>query len=148
MLEDIAVLTSGRAIFKDLGIKLENVQISDLGTAKKVKIDAENTTVVQGKGDKAEIGRLFDFLGSYVVEHFGAEEKLMKQHAYADYATHKAAHEKFLADYTALRKTLDTAGGGTAALTIKVQNWCGDWLLAHIAGTDQKLATYLGARAA
>jgi len=98
------------------------------------------------KGDKAEIGRLFDFLGSYVVEHFGAEEKLMLQHAYPDYAMHKAAHERFVADYTALKKTLD-AGAGGAALTIKVQNWCGDWLKAHIAGTDQALATFLGRKA-
>ncbi|MBS0265610.1 MAG: chaperonin GroEL [Planctomycetes bacterium] len=55
MLGDIAVLTGGKAIFKDLGIKLENVQLSDLGVAKKVHIDAENTTVVQGAGSKSEI---------------------------------------------------------------------------------------------
>jgi hemerythrin len=96
------------------------------------------------KGDKAEVGRLFDFLGAYVVEHFGAEERLMQQHAYPDYATHKAAHERFVADYLALKKSLDAAGGGGAALTIKVQNWCGDWLKAHIAGTDPLLATFLG----
>jgi chaperonin GroEL len=55
MLEDIAVLTGGRALFKDLGVKLENVTLSDLGTARKIKIDAENTTVVQGAGSKKEI---------------------------------------------------------------------------------------------
>lgn len=55
MLGDIAVLTGGKAIFKDLGIKLENVQLSDLGVAKKIKIDAENTTIVQGAGAKSEI---------------------------------------------------------------------------------------------
>jgi chaperonin GroEL len=55
MLGDLAVLTGGKAIFKDLGIKLENVQLSDLGVAKKVKIDAENTTIVQGAGAKKEI---------------------------------------------------------------------------------------------
>jgi chaperonin GroEL len=55
MLGDLAVLTGGKAIFKDLGIKLENIQLSDLGVAKKIKIDAENTTVVQGAGSKAEI---------------------------------------------------------------------------------------------
>src|SRR3954464_14159666 len=52
MLEDIAALTGGKAIFKDLGIQLENVQLSDLGRAKKVKIDAENTTITEGAGDK------------------------------------------------------------------------------------------------
>ena len=55
MLEDIAVLTGGKAIFKDLGLKLENVELSDLGVAKKIRIDSENTTVVQGSGKKAEI---------------------------------------------------------------------------------------------
>ena len=55
MLEDIAVLVGGRAIFKDLGIKLENIEMQDLGVAKKVTIDAENTTIIQGAGSKAAI---------------------------------------------------------------------------------------------
>src|SRR5437870_3132223 len=55
MLEDIATLTKGKAIFKDLGIQLENIQLSDLGRAKKVKIDAENTTITEGAGDKKSI---------------------------------------------------------------------------------------------
>jgi chaperonin GroEL len=55
MLEDLAVLTAGKAVFKDLGLKLESVTLSDLGTAKKVRIDAENTTVIQGAGKKDAI---------------------------------------------------------------------------------------------
>ncbi|MCW5720384.1 MAG: chaperonin GroEL, partial [Devosia sp.] len=55
MLEDIAVLTGGKAIFKDLGIKLEAVKLTDLGTAKKVRIDAENTTIVEGAGKDVNI---------------------------------------------------------------------------------------------
>src|SRR5438046_1406469 len=55
MLEDIATLTKGKAIFKDLGIQLENIQLSDMGRAKKVKIDAENTTITEGAGDKKAI---------------------------------------------------------------------------------------------
>jgi chaperonin GroEL len=55
MLEDIATLTKGKAIFKDLGIQLENIQLSDLGRAKKVKVDAENTTITEGAGDKKAI---------------------------------------------------------------------------------------------
>src|ERR1051326_6114043 len=59
MLEDIAILTGGRAIFEDLGIKLENVQLKDLGRAKKVKIDKDNTTVIEGAGKKEDIkGRI------------------------------------------------------------------------------------------
>jgi chaperonin GroEL len=55
MLQDIAILTGGKAITEDLGIKLENVQVSDLGQAKKITIDKDNTTVVEGKGKHSEI---------------------------------------------------------------------------------------------
>mgnify|MGYP003572155268 CR=1 FL=1 len=55
MLEDIAVLTGGRCITEDLGIKLENVQLSDLGRAKRISIDKENTTIVEGAGAASDI---------------------------------------------------------------------------------------------
>jgi chaperonin GroEL len=55
MLEDIAVLTGGRLISEDLGIKLENIKLEDLGRAKRVTIDKENTTIVEGEGKKADI---------------------------------------------------------------------------------------------
>jgi chaperonin GroEL len=55
MLEDIAVLTGGKAITEDLGIKLENVKIEDLGRAKKVTIDKDNSTIVEGAGKASEI---------------------------------------------------------------------------------------------
>ncbi|MFN9287187.1 MAG: chaperonin GroEL, partial [Planctomyces sp.] len=55
MMEDIAVLTGGRAFFKDLGIKLENVQLSDLGKAKRIRVDANNCIIVEGGGKKADI---------------------------------------------------------------------------------------------
>jgi len=55
MLEDIAVLTGGRCITEDLGIKLENVKLEDLGRAKRVTIDKENTTIVEGEGKQADI---------------------------------------------------------------------------------------------
>jgi len=55
MLKDIAVLTGGKAITEDLGLKLENVDVADLGRAKKVKIDKDNTTIVQGGGKPADI---------------------------------------------------------------------------------------------
>src|SRR6202007_2741120 len=59
MLEDIAVLTGGKAITEDLGIKLENVKPEDLGRAKKVTIDKDNTTIVAGAGKASEIeGRI------------------------------------------------------------------------------------------
>ncbi len=59
MLEDIATLTGGTMISEDLGIKLESIKISDLGRAKKVTVDKENTTIVEGAGDHKKIeGRI------------------------------------------------------------------------------------------
>ena len=55
MLEDIAILTNGRAITEDLGIKLESIKLEDLGKAKKVTIDKDNTTIVEGAGSSAAI---------------------------------------------------------------------------------------------
>ena len=55
MLEDIATLTGGKAITEDLGLKLENIKLEDLGKAKKVTIDKDNTTIVEGAGTKAAI---------------------------------------------------------------------------------------------
>src|SRR5262250_774697 len=55
MLEDIAILTGGRVISEDLGIKLENVKLEDLGRAKKITIDKDNTTIVEGTGKQGDI---------------------------------------------------------------------------------------------
>ncbi len=55
MLEDIAILTGGRCFTEDLGIKLENVQVSDLGRAKRITVDKENTTIVEGAGKSSDI---------------------------------------------------------------------------------------------
>ena len=59
MLEDIAILTGGQAVFEDLGINLESLELKDLGRAKKIEIDKENTTVIEGAGSsKAIQGRI------------------------------------------------------------------------------------------
>ncbi len=59
ILDDIAILTGGRVISEDMGLKLENITVQDLGKCKRLRIDKENTTVVEGYGDKKEIeGRL------------------------------------------------------------------------------------------
>jgi chaperonin GroEL len=55
MLEDLAILTGGQVISEDLGLKLENVKLTDLGRAKRVTIDKDNTTIVEGHGDKKKI---------------------------------------------------------------------------------------------
>src|SRR4029079_16773422 len=59
MLEDIAILTGGTAIFEELGIKLDNVELSQLGRANKIRVDKDNTTVIEGAGDEKAIkGRI------------------------------------------------------------------------------------------
>src|SRR5207244_6591955 len=59
MLEDISILTGGQAIFEDLGIKLESISINELGRAKKIIIDKDNTTIIEGGGKSADIkGRI------------------------------------------------------------------------------------------
>ncbi|MCK4673706.1 chaperonin GroEL [candidate division WOR-3 bacterium] len=55
MLEDIAVLTNGKLISEDIGLKLENVQVSDLGQVKRITIDKENTTIIEGAGKKVDL---------------------------------------------------------------------------------------------
>ena len=55
MLEDIAILTGGQMISEDIGLKLENVKLSDLGKAKKIHIDKDNTTIVEGAGDHSKV---------------------------------------------------------------------------------------------
>lgn len=99
------------------------------------------------RGDRAEVERLFDFLGTYVVEHFGAEERLMRDAEFPGYVVHKAAHDRFVRDYQELRRMLD-AHGAISAVTIRTKTWIVDWLTAHIAGTDQALARHLRARVA
>jgi chaperonin GroEL len=59
MLEDIAILTGAKPVFKDLGIELDNVQIAELGQAKRIRIDNDNTTIIEGAGDTSAIkGRI------------------------------------------------------------------------------------------
>src|SRR5215218_6455004 len=59
MLEDIAIVTGGQAIFEELGIKLENVEVSQLGRAKKIRVDKDNCTIIEGAGDEKAIkGRI------------------------------------------------------------------------------------------
>lgn len=81
MLEDIAILTGGKAITEDLGLKLENIDLSSLGRAKKVKIDKDNTTIVEGAGKTAQIeGRIKQIKGQIeATESSYDKEKLQER---------------------------------------------------------------------
>ena len=56
VLEDIAILTDGKAISENLGVKIENVKLDDLGRAKRISIDKDNTTIIEGAGKSPDIG--------------------------------------------------------------------------------------------
>src|SRR6201988_3421893 len=83
MLEDIAVLTGGKAISEDLGIKLKNVKIEDLGTARRVTIDKENTTIIDGGGETKDLQGRVKTLKTQIEDSTSdyAREKLQERRA-------------------------------------------------------------------
>ncbi len=96
-------------------------------------------------GDRAEVGRLLEFVGDYVVTHFGAEERWMAEEGYPDYAAHKAEHDLFIQEY--LRYTVEFEQKGPSVLVgMRVNNWLAEWLRGHIAGTDQGLRRFVRQR--
>ncbi len=68
MMQDIAILTGGQVISEDLGIKLENVELSQLGTAKKINVDKDSTTIIDGGGKKSDIKTRTDLLRKMIAE--------------------------------------------------------------------------------
>lgn len=98
--------------------------------------------VASVRGDRAEAARHLDFVGQYVVEHFGAEETLMEESEYPGLAAHRGAHEQFMREYMEL--TQGFVAGRTSI--DRLVEWTGDWLKLHISGTDQLLANHLAKR--
>jgi hemerythrin len=103
---------------------------------------AEQLLVAMLDGDRKNVENLFEFLGSYVVDHFAAEERLMEASQFPGATVHKAAHERFVRDFQSLRK-LHQDSGANAAVAIKARTWLAEWLKNHIGGTDQLLARHL-----
>ena len=93
-----------------------------------------------------EVGRLIDYLGEYVVTHFGQEESVMRDRAYPGYAAHKAEHEVFLKDFQMLRAEY-LSSGPNAVITIRVTSRVTAWLREHIYRIDRALGQYLQRRA-
>jgi hemerythrin len=95
----------------------------------------------RGQG-RDELSPVLQFLESYVVAHFTAEEKLMRQHGYPGYAEQKALHDAFIADFTLLKGQFESEGA-TSALAIQVQRRVCDWTIKHIGEVDKRLGVYL-----
>lgn len=91
-----------------------------------------------------ELAQVFDFLGTYVLEHFGAEEKLMRIHAYPERGAHEAEHRRFVDDFKALQRDY-TREGPTALLLVRVNGRVTQWLAEHISRTDRTFGTWLKA---
>jgi hemerythrin len=98
-------------------------------------------------GDRAEVARLIDFLGQYVVTHFGAEERWMVESEYPDYEAHKAEHDRFMQDYLRYSVELEQKGP-TALVGMRVNNWIADWLRSHIMVSDMALGRFLSQKLA
>jgi hemerythrin-like metal-binding protein len=94
--------------------------------------------------DRVAVSQLFEFLGMYVVDHFAAEERLMRESDFPGYNVHKAAHERFVRDYHSLRRLHEENGESAgAAVAVKARTWLFEWLRNHIGSTDQLLARHL-----
>jgi hemerythrin len=105
------------------------------------RVDALIQALVQRRGAQ-ELGPLFDFLGGYVVDHFGAEESLMRLHRYPGQGAHEAEHRRFVQDFGDLRAEYEREGP-TGFLLVKVNNRVSQWLVRHIGGTDRELGSFL-----
>jgi hemerythrin len=98
-------------------------------------------------GDRAEVGRLLEFLGDYVVRHFGAEERWMVQSGFPAYELHKAEHDAFMQQYLAMQIEYEQ-NGPTALMGMRANNWIGSWLRDHISVKDMELGRYLSKKIA
>lgn len=105
----------------------------------------ESLVEALARGERAEVEPLFEFLGSYVVEHFADEERLMAEASYPELDVHRAAHEAFRKEFSELVKDYERKGP-TPLVALTLHNWLSDWLRRHVTTVDQRLATFLERR--
>jgi len=94
--------------------------------------------------EPGSLARLIDFLGRYVVEHFGAEERWMRSCAYPEYEAHKTEHDAFVADLRLMRERLRQEGP-SQTLAVSLSGRIRSWLSFHIGGADRVMGAYLQA---
>jgi hemerythrin len=119
------------------GIKSVDDQHKELFQA----VDRLLSACSAGKG-KEEVGKIMDFLGEYVVIHFGHEEDLQKKHAYPGYQTHKKLHDEFIAVFGELKNRFEQEGS-TLSMVTSINKTVVDWLIKHIGQVDKELGRYL-----
>lgn len=89
-----------------------------------------------------ELKKTLDFLGRYVVDHFGTEERYMARYAYPDAAGHKKQHADFVQYFLGVKATVDKEGASLLTL-VQVEKYVIDWLNNHIRKSDKALGAYL-----
>jgi hemerythrin len=110
------------------------------------RIDALLDATAKGAG-RERLAELLPFLGTYVIQHFGDEEKAMKDAGYPEYPRHKQLHAAFLAEFVMLRKRYETEGASTS-LTVEVQRKVVEWLLHHIKREDKAVGAFIKSKKA
>ena len=98
----------------------------------------------QSKGHEA-VGKIIDFLGQYVVNHFGTEEEFMQKYNYPDYSVHKAHHTAFIKSFTELKAKFESEGPGPH-IVIMTNRVVVGWLNGHIRNVGKLLGNYLKAK--
>src|SRR5580692_10653160 len=121
MLEDIAILTGGKAITEDLGIKLENIKLEDLGKAKKVVIDKDNTTLVEGAGKTAAIEGRIKQIRAQIEETTSDYDREKLQERLAKLAGGVAVIKVGAATETALKERKESVEDAVAAAKAAVE---------------------------
>jgi hemerythrin len=102
---------------------------------------------LEARHGEAEVARLVQFLGDYVVRHFADEERLMVRVGYPDAPAHKTLHEAFVADFVRFKADL-AKNGASPALATQLNHKVGGWLIDHIGRTDRALGVFLAGKAA
>jgi hemerythrin len=94
------------------------------------------------RGEPEDVGELLRFLHEYVLEHFGAEEALMRDARFGGYLRHRAEHDRFVSDLRALVREYERKGPG-AFLSLQVNHWLSLWLKQHVSESDAELGKLL-----
>lgn len=94
-----------------------------------------------GKGKTAVVD-VIDFLGNYVIEHFGAEEKLMQHYNYPEYPQHKQMHDAFIERFAGLKQDFEKSGAAVN-LVIQTNRIVVAWLNDHIRNVDKKFGKFI-----